>query len=125
MKLLNLTLDNFKGTKHFFAGFAGWLQWAVYGETTGRENHPGGRLVLAVIWGGFQRAELITEMEASRFGHKGPTLQDYAVAATIDLDGQVHTLRRVSPGAMDSQARGNSIGENREFDQLFTWTIPL
>lgn len=94
MKLLNLTLDNFKGTKHFSLDLPDGCSAAVYGE------NGTGKTTLADAWcwllfGVDSKGQSDNGNGGFQVQTKGTSGLDYAVAATIDLDGQVHTLRRV------------------------------
>ena len=94
MKLLNLTLDNFKGIKHFSLDLPDGCSAAVYGE------NGTGKTTLADAWcwllfGVDSKGQSDNGNGGFQVQTKGTSGLDYAVAATIDLDGQVHTLRRV------------------------------
>ncbi len=94
MKLLNLTLDNFKGTKRFSLDLPEGSSVAVYGE------NGAGKTTLADAWcwllfGVDSKGQSDSKNGGFQVATKGTSGLDYSVSATIEVDGRVHTLRRV------------------------------
>ena len=94
MKLLNLTLDNFKGTKHFSLDLPNGCSAAVYGE------NGTGKTTLADAWSWLLfGVDYVGQSDSGNGGFqvqtKGTSGLDYAVSAVIEMDGERHTLRRV------------------------------
>ena len=94
MKLLNLTLDNFKGTKHYSLDLPNGCSAAVYGENSA------GKTTLADAWcwllfGVDSNGQSDSKNGGFQVATKGTSGLDYSVSATIEAEGRVHTLRRV------------------------------
>lgn len=94
MKLLNLTLDNFKGTKHYSLGLPNGCSAAVYGE------NGAGKTTLADAWcwllfGVDSKGQSDSKNGGFQVATKETSGLDYSVSATIEVDGRVHILRRV------------------------------
>ena len=94
MKLLNLTLDNFKGTKHFSLNLPDGCSAAVYGE------NGTGKTTLADAWSWLLfGVDFAGQSDSGNGGFqvqtKGTSGLEYSVSATIEADGELHTLRRV------------------------------
>lgn len=94
MKLLRLTLDNFKGTKHFSLDLPEGCSAAVYGE------NGTGKTTLADAWcwllfGVDSKGQSDSKNGGFQVSTKGTNGLDYSVSAVIELDGRTHTLRRV------------------------------
>lgn len=94
MKLLNLTLDNFKGTKHYSLDLPNGCSVAVYGE------NGAGKTTLADAWcwllfGVDSKGQSDSKNGGFQVATKGTSGLDYSVSATIEAEGRVHTLRRV------------------------------
>lgn len=94
MKLLSLTLDNFKGTKHFSLDLPNGCSAAVYGE------NGTGKTTLADAWSWLLfGVDYVGQSDSGNGGFqvqtKGTSGLDYAVSAVIEKDGERHTLRRV------------------------------
>lgn len=94
MKLLRLTLDNFKGTKHFSLNLREGCSAAVYGE------NGTGKTTLADAWcwllfGVDSKGQSDSKNGGFQVSTKGTSGLDYSVSAAIEVDGRVHTLRRV------------------------------
>lgn len=94
MKLLNLTLDNFKGTKHYSMDLPGGCSAAVYGE------NGAGKTTLADAWcwllfGVDSKGQSDSKNGGFQVATKGTSGLDYSVSATIEAEGRVHTLRKV------------------------------
>ena len=94
MKLLNLTLDNFKGTKHYSLDLPNGCSAAVYGE------NGAGKTTLADAWcwllfGVDSQGQSDSKNGGFQVATKGTSGLDYSVSATIEVDGRVHILRRV------------------------------
>lgn len=94
MKLLNLTLDNFKGTKHFSLDLPDGCGAAIYGE------NGTGKTTLADAWcwllfGVDSKGQSDSKNGGFQVTTKGTSGLDYSVSAAIEADGRVHTLRRV------------------------------
>lgn len=94
MKLLRLTLDNFKGTKHFSLDLPEGCSAAVYGE------NGTGKTTLADAWcwllfGVDSKGQSDSKNGGFQVSTKGTSGLDYSVSAVIEVDGHTHTLRRV------------------------------
>lgn len=94
MKLLRLTLDNFKGTKHFSLDLPEGCSAAVYGE------NGTGKTTLADAWcwllfGVDSKGQSDSKNGGFQVSTKGTSGLDYSVSAVIEVDGRTHTLRRV------------------------------
>ena len=94
MKLLNLTLDNFKGTKHYSLDLPNGCSAAVYGE------NGAGKTTLADAWcwllfGVDSKGQSDSKNGGFQVATKETSGLDYSVSATIEVDGRVHILRRV------------------------------
>lgn len=94
MKLLRLTLDNFKGTKHFSLDLPEGCSAAVYGENST------GKTTLADAWcwllfGVDSKGQSDSKNGGFQVSTKGTNGLDYSVSAVIEVDGHTHTLRRV------------------------------
>lgn len=94
MKLLRLTLDNFKGTKHFSLDLPEGCSAAVYGE------NGTGKTTLADAWcwllfGVDSKGQSDSKNGGFQVSTKGTNGLDYSVSAVIEVDGHTHTLRRV------------------------------
>ena len=94
MKLLRLTLDNFKGTKHFSLDLPEGCSAAVYGE------NGTGKTTLADAWcwllfGVDSKGQSDSKNGGFQVSTKGTNGLDYSVSAVIEVDGRTHTLRRV------------------------------
>ena len=94
MKLLNLTLDNFKGTKHYSLDLPNGCSAAVYGE------NGTGKTTLADAWcwllfGVDSKGQSDSKNGGFQVATKETSGLDYSVSATIEVDGRVHILRRV------------------------------
>lgn len=94
MKLLNLTLDNFKGTKHFSLDLPDGCGAAIYGE------NGTGKTTLADAWcwllfGVDSKGQSDSKNGGFQVSTKGTSGLDYSVSAVIEVDGRTHTLRRV------------------------------
>lgn len=94
MKLLRLTLDNFKGTKHFSLNLPQGCSAAVYGE------NGTGKTTLADAWcwllfGVDSKGQSDSKNGGFQVSTKGTSGLDYSVSAAIEVDGRTHTLRRV------------------------------
>lgn len=94
MKLLNLTLDNFKGTKHFSLDLPDGCGAAIYGE------NGTGKTTLADAWcwllfGMDSKGQSDSKNGGFQVTTKGTNGLDYSVSAVIELDSHTHTLRRV------------------------------
>ena len=94
MKLLNLTLDNFKGTKHYSLDLPNGCSAAVYGE------NGTGKTTLADAWcwllfGVDSKGQSDSKNGGFQVSTKGTSGLDYSVSAVIEVDGHTHTLRRV------------------------------
>lgn len=94
MKLLNLTLDNFKGTKHFSLDLPNGCSAAVYGE------NGTGKTTLADAWSWLLfGVDYVGQSDSGNGGFqvqtKGTSGLDYAVSAVIEMNGERHRLRRV------------------------------
>ena len=94
MKLLRLTLDNFKGTKHFSLDLPEGCSAAVYGE------NGTGKTTLADAWcwllfGVDSKGQGDSKNGGFQVSTKGTSGLDYSVSAVIEVDGRTHTLRRV------------------------------
>ena len=94
MKLLNLTLDNFKGTKHFSLDLPDGCGAAIYGE------NGTGKTTLADAWcwllfGVDSKGQSDSKNGGFQVSTKGTNGLDYSVSAVIEVDGRTHTLRRV------------------------------
>lgn len=94
MKLLRLTLDNFKGTKHFSLDLPEGCSAAVYGE------NGTGKTTLADAWcwllfGVDSKGQSDSKNGGFQVSTKGTNGMDYSVSAVIEVDGHTHTLRRV------------------------------
>lgn len=94
MKLLNLTLDNFKGTKHFSLDLPDGCGAAIYGE------NGTGKTTLADAWcwllfGVDSKGQSDSKNGGFQVTTKGTNGLDYSVSAVIEVDGRTHTLRRV------------------------------
>ena len=94
MKLLRLTLDNFKGTKHFSLNLREGCSTAVYGE------NGTGKTTLADAWcwllfGVDSKGQSDSKNGGFQVSTKGTSGLDYSVSAAIEVDGRTHTLRRV------------------------------
>lgn len=94
MKLLNLTLDNFKGTKHYSLDLPNGCSAAVYGE------NGAGKTTLVDAWcwllfGVDSKGQSDSKNGGFQVATKETSGLDYSVSATIEVDGRVHILRRV------------------------------
>ncbi len=94
MKLLNLTLDHFKGTKHFSLDLQNGCSAAVYGE------NGTGKTTLADAWSWLLfGVDFAGQSDSGNGGFqvqtKGTSGLEYSVSAAIEVDGEIHTLRRV------------------------------
>ena len=124
MKLLNLTLDNFKGTKHFSLDLPNGCSATVYGENgTGKTT-----LVDAWCWllygidsagssdsknGGFQVLPTETSgLQAS-------------VRAVIEKDGETHTLQRVYQEDFTRKTGEPEAGPSKSHTRFYVDDVPL
>ena len=91
---MRLTLDNFKGTKHFSLDLPEGCSAAVYGE------NGTGKTTLADAWcwllfGVDSKGQSDSKNGGFQVSTKGTSGLDYSVSAVIEVDGHTHTLRRV------------------------------
>ena len=94
MKLLRLTLDHFKCTKHFSLDLPEGCSAAVYGENgTGKTTSADAWCWL--LFGVDSKGQSDSKNGGFQVSTKGTSGLDYSVSAVIEVDGHTHTLRRV------------------------------
>lgn len=124
MKLLNLTLDNFKGTKHYSLDLPNGCNAAVYGE------NGAGKTTLADAWcwllfGVDSKGQSDSKNGGFQVATKGTSGLDYSVSATIEADGRVHTLRRVYREEFSRKNGESEKGQSKNHTDYYLDDTPL
>lgn len=124
MKLLNLTLDNFKGTKHFSLDLPNGCSAAVYGE------NGTGKTTLADAWCWLLFGVDSTGASDSKNGGfqvatKDTSGLDYSVSATIQIEDQIHTLRRVYKEEFSRKNGESEKGQPKNHTDYYLDDTPL
>lgn len=124
MKLLNLTLDNFKGTKHFSLDLPDGCGAAIYGE------NGTGKTTLADAWcwllfGVDSKGQSDSKNGGFQVTTKGTSGLDYSVSAAIEADGRVHTLRRVYREEFSRKNGESEKGQSKNHTDYYLDDTPL
>ena len=124
MKLLRLTLDNFKGTKHFSLDLPEGCSAAVYGE------NGTGKTTLADAWcwllfGVDSKGQSDSKNGGFQVSTKGTSGLDYSVSAVIEVDGHTHTLRRVYREAFSRKNGESEKGQAKNHTDYYLDDTPL
>lgn len=124
MKLLNLTLDNFKGTKHFSLDLPEGCSAAVYGE------NGTGKTTLADAWcwllfGVDSKGQSDSKNGGFQVSTKGTSGLDYSVSAIIEVDGRTHTLRRVYREEFSRKNGESEKGQTKNHTDYYLDDTPL
>lgn len=124
MKLLRLTLDNFKGTKHFSLDLPEGCSAAVYGE------NGTGKTTLADAWcwllfGVDSKGQSDSKNGGFQVSTKGTSGLDYSVSAVIEVDGRTHTLRRVYREEFSRKNGESEKGQAKNHTDYYLDDIPL
>lgn len=124
MKLLRLTLDNFKGTKHFSLDLPEGCSAAVYGE------NGTGKTTLADAWcwllfGVDSKGQSDSKNGGFQVTTKGTSGLDYSVSAAIEADGRVHTLRRVYREEFSRKNGESEKGQSKNHTDYYLDDTPL
>lgn len=124
MKLLRLTLDNFKGTKHFSLDLPEGYSAAVYGE------NGTGKTTLADAWcwllfGVDSKGQSDSKNGGFQVSTKGTSGLDYSVSAVIEVDGHTHTLRRVYREEFSRKNGESEKGQTKNHTDYYLDDTPL
>lgn len=124
MKLLRLTLDNFKGTKHFSLDLPEGCSAAVYGE------NGTGKTTLADAWcwllfGVDSKGQSDSKNGGFQVSTKGTSGLDYSVSAVIEVDGRTHTLRRVYREEFSRKNGESEKGQTKNHTDYYLDDTPL
>lgn len=124
MKLLRLTLDNFKGTKHFSLDLPEGCSAAVYGE------NGTGKTTLADAWcwllfGVDSKGQSDSKNGGFQVSTKGTSGLDYSVSAVIEVDGHTHTLRRVYREEFSRKNGESEKGQTKNHTDYYLDDTPL